>query len=126
MFLFVPISLTWLGIGIVMIVAPSFWERSIARSFIEPVKGFVLSEGVLLIGLLLVTGSGGLRGRWLWTAIGGLMAIKALLLLGFTDKKRQSLFAQWERVPPITHRLAGVMLVALATLLAIDTIGNLR
>jgi len=116
------ISLILFAIGLVMVVVPSLWQRWVRHSVDDPFKRLMMGQGLLLAGLLLVVGSADLRGRWLWTALGGLILIKALVLLGLHDAGRRSVLALWERLPPVSHRLLGVVWVALATLLAIDVL----
>jgi len=121
-FVFGTISLTLFGIGLVMVVVPSLWKRWVRLFLVDPFKRLFVGQGILLAGLLLVVGSADLRGRWLWTALGGLIVVKALILLGLHDTGRRSVLTLWERLPLVTHRLIGVVSVALATLLAIDTL----
>ena len=121
-FVFGTISLTLFGIGLVMVVVPSLWKRWVRLFLVDPFKRLLVGQGLLLAGLLLVVGSTGLRGRWLWTAIGVLIVVKALILLGLHDTGRRSVLTLWEKFPPLTHRVIGVVSVALATLLAIDTL----
>ena len=121
-FIFGSISLTLFGIGLVMVVVPSLWQRWVRLSVVDPFKRLLVGQGILLAGLLLVVGSAGLRGRWLWTALGCLIVVKTLILLGLHDKGRRSVLALLDRLPPLTHRVIGVVSVALATLLAIDTL----
>ena len=118
------ISLTWLAIGIALVVAPTSWQSWLKRFSTDPLKRFLLSQGMLLMGLLLIAGSDRLRGRWLWVVLGTLIVLKGLLFLGLNERSGRSWFALWERAPAAITRLGGVMLLALATLLAIDTIGG--
>lgn len=120
--IFGSISLTLFVIGLLMVVVPSLWQRWVRLSLVDPFRRLFVGQGILLAGLLLVVGSADLRGRWLWTALGGLIVVKALILLGLHDTGRRSVLTLWERLPLVTHRLIGVVSVALATLLAIDTL----
>jgi threonine/homoserine/homoserine lactone efflux protein len=116
------ISLCWLAVGFMMAVAPAVWRRWLTRSLTDSLPRFLIGNGILLLGLLLLAGSPGLQGRWLWAALGGVAVVKALLLLGLSDPYQRAWVSRWQRLPAIIHRLAGVLYVALATLLAIDTI----
>lgn len=116
------ISAVWAGIGVAMVVAPSSWQGWVRRAFVDPVTSFMVSQGLMLAGLLLMLGAGGHRARWLWMAIGLLMVAKALVLLGLTASRREGLLRAWERFPAWTLRVIGLLTVTLATLLAIDTI----
>jgi hypothetical protein len=122
MILFGLISLVWAGTGLAMAVAPASWNGWVRRCLVDPLWRFLMTQGLLLAGLTLVLGATGHRGRWLWVAIGSLGVVKALILLGLTDSRRESLLLAWERTPLVVRRLAGVVTVTLATLLAVDTI----
>ena len=116
------ISLIWGGMGLAMVVTPSSWNGWVRRSFFDPLRRFILTQSLMLAGLLLIMGATGHQGRWLWVAIGALGVAKALALLGLSHSGREAWLAAWERAPVLAHRLAGVVIVALATLLAIDTL----
>jgi hypothetical protein len=53
--------------------------------------------------------------------LGVLLVAKALVLLGMPESSRARLIEWWRRSPAWSLRLAGVLQVALATLLVIDT-----
>lgn len=116
------ISLIWGVMGLAMVVAPSSWNGWVRRSFLDPLRRFILIQGLMLAGLVLILGATGHQGRWLWVAVGALAVAKALALLGLSDSGREAWLAACERAPVPAHRLAGVVIVALATLLAIDTL----
>jgi threonine/homoserine/homoserine lactone efflux protein len=115
------ISLCWLAAGFMMAVAPGVWRQWLSRSLAVSLPRFLIGNGILLIGLLLLAGSPGLQGRWLWATLGGVTVLKALLLLGLPDSYQRAWLSRWQHLPAFIHRLAGVLYVALATLLAIDT-----
>lgn len=116
------ISLIWGGLGLAMVVAPSSWNGWVRRSFLDPLRRFILIQSLMLAGLVLILGATGHQGRWLWVAVGTLAVAKALVLLGLSNSSREAWLAAWERAPVLAHRLAGVALVVLATLLATDTL----
>ncbi|MBI4400375.1 MAG: hypothetical protein HY581_01940 [Nitrospirae bacterium] len=120
--LFGLISLLWMAMGLTMIAIPSWWSLWIRQAVADPVSRFLLAQGMILTGLLLVVGASTQGGYWLWVTLGSLSVAKALVLLGSSESLRMRLLTWWGRGPVWTHRLAGVVLVALATLLAIDTI----
>ena len=116
------ISLIWGWLGLAMVVAPSSWNGWVRRSFLDPLRRFILIQSLMLAGLVFILGTTGHQGRWLWVAVGTLAVAKALVLLGLSNSSREAWLAAWERAPVLAHRLAGVALVVLATLLAIDTL----
>ena len=118
---FALISLIWGGVGLAMVVAPLSWNGWVRHSFLDPLRRFLLVQSLMLAGLVLILGATGHQGRWLWLAVGALAVAKALALLWLSDSGREAWLAAWERAPVPAHRLAGVIIVALATLLAIDT-----
>ncbi|MEW6544541.1 MAG: hypothetical protein AB1411_13150 [Nitrospirota bacterium] len=119
--LFGLISLLWLAAGVAMIALPAWWIERMRAVLSDPLRRFVLLQGVLLVGLVLVLGAPERRGVWLWATLGLVAAAKALLLLGLPDRLRTALTDWWTRIPLWTHRAAGLVLTVLATLLAIDS-----
>jgi len=120
------ISLIWGGMGLAMVMAPSSWNGWLRRSLLDPLRRLILIQSLMLAGLVLILGATGHQGRWLWVVVGALAVAKALALLGLSDSGRNAWLAAWERAPVPAHRLAGVVIVALATLLAIDALRGPR
>lgn len=120
--LFGLIALTWLAMGVAMITTPIWWRDRIERALREPLARFLLTQGMILSGLVLLVGLSMQEGDWAWSVLGAVLVIKALILLGAPPWLRERLLDWWGRIPPWVHRLSGTALVALATLLAIDTL----
>jgi hypothetical protein len=114
------VSLVWLAAGIVMIVAPAWLSEHIQRNLADPFSRFLLLQGAALAGVLVVLGSSVEQRSWFWIAVGSLATAKALVLLGLPAHHRDRLVAWWCARPLWLQRLAGLMTVSLATLLAID------
>jgi hypothetical protein len=116
--LFGLIALTWLAMGVAMITVPIWWRDRIGRALRDPLARFLLTQGMILGGLVLlvVVARGDSMER------GAFLVIKALILLGAPPWLRERLLDWWGRIPLWAHRLSGMALVALATLLAIDTL----
>ncbi len=116
------ISVAWVGIGVAMIAVPAWWQERMQRALADPLGGLLVAQGMVLGGLLLFLGAAPLRGYWLWVVLGALTVVKGLLLLGISAPVRDRWMACWGRSPAWLHRLAGVLLLALGTLLAVDTL----
>lgn len=116
------VSLLWLAAGIVMIVAPARLSGYIQRNLADPFSRFFLLLGAALAGVLVVLGSSMEQRSWFWIAVGSLATAKALVLLGLPAHHRDRLLAWWYARPLWLQRMAGLMAVALATLLAIDAV----
>jgi hypothetical protein len=114
------LTLTWLGVGLALVVAPASWLGWVRHTLLDPLRRLLLTQGMMLAGLVLIVGPASLRGRWLWNVVGVLVVVKGLALLALSDAGREAWLASGERLPASAYRLAGVLNVALATLLAID------
>ena len=120
--LFGAISATWGLIGLVLTVAPTFWLAFVQKTMDNPGQRFWLTQGMLLMGLVLIIGTAPFRWFWLWVGCGVLMVLKGCLLLGssvaFRDRLR-TLATSW---PMWVYRVSGILMLALAVLLAADII----
>lgn len=116
------LSLAWFVTGLALVVAPASWRTWARRWVPDPFRRLLIAQGLMLAGLVLIAGSSPLRGRWLWTVLGVIVAAKGTALLALSDHAREAWLAAGDRLPEAAYRLAGVVNVALATLLAIDTL----
>jgi uncharacterized SAM-binding protein YcdF (DUF218 family) len=114
------VSLVWFAVGVATIAAPAWLSGRLQRSLADPFSRFLVLQGAALAGVLVVLGSSVEQRSWFWIAVGSLATIKALVLLGLSAHHRDRLFAWWCARPPWLQRLAGLLTVSLATLLAID------
>ncbi|MBW8064709.1 MAG: hypothetical protein FVQ04_02390 [Nitrospira sp.] len=121
-FIFGLNSLILLVLGLAMLIVPSEWGAWIRRTMKEPLSRFLLAQAMVLCGLLLLLGGLTDPGYWLWVAIGALMIVKGMAWLGLSASLRDRLLSWHERYPIWTHRLGGVVMMALATLLGIDAV----
>jgi uncharacterized protein YjeT (DUF2065 family) len=119
---FGALSLAWFWAGLELVAAPASWRAGVRRWVSDPLRRLLVAQGLMLAGLVLITGSAPLRGRWAWTVLGVIVAAKGTALLALSDHGRESWLAAGDRLPEAAYRLAGVINVALATLLAIDTL----
>jgi hypothetical protein len=116
------VSLVWLAAGAVMIAAPAWLSGQVQRNLSDPFSRFLLLQGAALAGVLVVLGSSTDQRSWFWIAVGSLATAKALLLLGLSAHHRDRLLAWWRARPLWLQRLAGLVAVTLATLLAVDAV----
>ena len=122
LFLFGLISLIWVAAGAAIMAMPSWWSGWARRALVDPFRRFFLTQGMILGGLILVLGASTHRAYWLWVTVGLLGVAKALVLLGAPESLCDRILNLYERSPLWAHRLTGLMLVVLGTLLTIDTI----
>jgi hypothetical protein len=116
------ISIVWGGMALASIAAPSWWRDWIARQMAQPLRRLLWGQAIMVAGLVLIVGTSGLNGYWVWVSIGGLAVVKGLLLLGLPAPMLATLLEWWRRRPLWVDQIAGVVSMALATLLAIDFI----
>jgi hypothetical protein len=116
------VSLVWLAAGAVMIAAPAWLSGQVQRNLSDPFSRFLLLQGAALAGVLVALGSSVEQRSWFWIAIGSLATAKALILLGLSAHHCDRLLAWWRARPLWLQRLAGLVAVALATLLAVDAV----
>lgn len=121
-FLFGAISLTWSLMGVILTVAPTVWITFVQKVLHDPWFRFWVTQGMLLIGLVLIIGTSTLRGFWLWVGCGILLLVKAFVLLGSSDMFRARLTDLATTRPMWVYRSSGLLTLGLAVLLAADTI----
>ena len=122
LFLLSLISLILVAAGAAIMAMPSWWSGWVRRALVDPLRRFLLTQGMILGGLILILGASTHRGHWLWVTVGLLGVGKALVLLGAPDSLCHRMLNLWERSPLWAHRLSGLMLVVLGTFLTIDTL----
>ncbi len=113
-------SVVWGVWGLVFVIMPTraiMWTK---HFFFDAWQRFWIALFVLLTGLLLIIGTSSLEGRWLWVACGGISVVKACLLLGSSESFRERMWQRCSRWPAWLLRCDGVIMLALAVLLAAD------
>jgi len=120
--LFGAISLTWGVMGLIMTVAPTVWITFVKKVLQDPWQRFWMTQGMLVIGLVLIIGTPTLQGYWLWVGCGVLVVVKACILLGSSEAFRDRLTIMATTKPMWVYRSGGILSLVLAILLSGDMI----
>ncbi len=120
--LFGAISLTWGVMGLIMTVAPTVWITFAKKVLQDPWQRFWMTQGMLVIGLVLIIGTPTLQGYWLWVGCGVLVVVKACILLGSSEAFRDRLTIMATTKPMWVYRSGGILSLVLAVLLSGDMI----
>jgi len=120
--LFGAISLTWGVMGLIMTVAPTVWITFAKKVLQDPCQRFWMTQGMLVIGLVLIIGTPTLQGYWLWVGCGVLVVVKACIILGSSEAFRDRLTSMATTKPMWVYRSGGILSLVLAILLSGDMI----
>ena len=120
--LFGAISLTWGIMGLILTVAPTVWISFTKKVLNDPWQRFWMTQGMLMIGLVLIIGTPTFQGFWLWVGFGVVVVIKACILLGSSEEFRKRLITMTTTMPMWVYRGSGILTLVIAVLLAADTI----
>ena len=122
LFLFGTISLVWGLMGLILTVAPTVWISFVQKIMHDTWSRFWVTQGMLLIGLVLIIGTASLQGFWLWVGCGIVVVLKACTLLGSSDSFRTRLANIATTRSMWVYRSSGLLTLVLAVLLAADMI----
>ncbi|MDT7043003.1 hypothetical protein [Candidatus Nitronereus thalassa] len=120
--LFGLVSFIWGMTGIILTTAPTVWMGFTRQVLTNSWQRFWLAQGMLLMGLVLIIGTATFQGFWLWVSCGALMVVKACVLLGSSEAFRNRLTTMATTRSLWVYRSSGLLTLALAVLLAADTI----
>ena len=109
-------------VGLLMTVVPVTWKTAMRRMLRDPGPRFVTTQGMVLGGLILLMGTTGFHGFWLWVVLGVVEVVIACFLLGCSANVRETLIHGIEQWPSWLYRLSGLMIVTLAILFGADVI----
>ena len=112
--------LLWGAGGLLMTIVPMVGFAWIRRSILDNWRRFWIAYAMMLMGLVLIVGTTGLRGFWLWVACGGIAVAKACLVLGTSASFRDRVLHKVGTCPVWLHRCNGMVSVVLTVLLAAD------
>ena len=119
---FTVIGVVWGAAGLFMLVFPTLWRSSVTGGLRDSGFRFVVMQGIVLAGLVLVIGTTGFQGFGLWVSVGCLGVALASFLLGCSADTRDNLVRSVERWPLWLYRLGGIMMVSFAVLFGADLI----
>jgi hypothetical protein len=121
-FVFMVIGIFWGAAGLLMLLFPTIWRSAVTGRLRDPGFQFVVMQGIVLAGLVLVMGTTGFRGFGLWVLVGCLGIALASFVLGCATDTRDNLVRSVEQWPLWLYRLGGLMMVSLAVLFGADLI----
>ena len=116
------ISLVWGMMGLMLIVSPICWIDFAKKTLIDPWQRFWVNQVMLLFGLVLIIGTVPLHGVWLWVGCGVIIVLTACSILGASEDFLGWLAATVPNQSMWVYRGSGLLTLALAFLLAADTI----
>jgi len=119
---FTVIGVVWGAAGLFMLVFPTLWRSSVTGGLRDPGFRFVVMQGIVLAGLVLVIGTTGFQGFGLWVSVGCLGVALASFLLGCSADTRDNLVRSVGQWPLWLYRLGGIMMVSFAVLFGADLI----
>lgn len=112
--------LVWGAGGLLMTIVPVVGFAWIQRSVLDNWRRFWIAYAMMLMGLVLIVGTTGLQGFWLWVACGGVAVAKACFVLGASASFRDRVLHKVGTWPAWLHRCHGMVSVVFAVLLAAD------
>ena len=121
-FVFLGIGVLWGAMGLWMLLFPTLWRSSMGGRLGDPGFRFLLLQGIVLAGLILIMGTTGFQGFELWVAVGGLGIGLASFILGCSPGTRNKLVHAVEQWPLWLYRVGGLMMMSLAVLFGADLI----
>jgi len=121
-FVLMVIGVIWGAVGLFMLVFPTLWRSTMPGRLRDPGFRFVVMQGIVLAGLVLVMGTTGFQGFGLWALVGCLGIALASCVLGCSTDTRENLVRSIDRWPLWLYRLGGFLTVSLAVLFGADLI----
>ncbi|NKB81280.1 MAG: hypothetical protein GKS05_05205 [Nitrospirales bacterium] len=110
------------GIGLIMAVAPTAWIAFLDRSLHDAWIRFLVTHGMILVGLTLIVGTQPFQLFWFWAICGAILVAKACLLLGASESLRIQFSALIGKWPTWAFRIYGVLLLIFSGFLATQVI----
>lgn len=117
-FLFSFIAVVWFSIGLGLVIAPAWAIEILELLASDEFLQFVLLQVVMVISLILVIGTEGLRFRAVWIGIGCAGLAQGLFLIGAPLSQREAFLSWWFKRPFWEYRAWGLVLVSASMALA--------
>lgn len=116
--IFTSVGVVWFSLGMGLIIAQAWMVEILERLMSDDFRLFVLIQVEMVVSLALVVGTAGFPFRIFWIVVGCLGLLKGLFLTWAPITRREA-FLDWSLKRPFwEYRLCGLVLVALATVLA--------
>ena len=107
-----------MSLGMGLIIAPAWTVEILERLISDEFRLFALIQLGMIISLALVVGTTGLRFRGFWIALGCLGLLKGLFFTWAPLGRREAVLDWALKRPFWVYRVCGIVLVAIATMLA--------
>ncbi len=115
-------SVLWGMAGVILTVLPRLWVSLTRRLLTDAWSRFWVTQGMILVGLVLTIGTQQFQGVWLWMLCGLILTGKACFLLGSTEPVRARLMRVVEHSPLWVYRCWGGVMVLLTIFFTTDMI----
>jgi hypothetical protein len=115
---FTTIGVLWFSLGMGLIIAPAWTVEIVERVISDEFRLFVLTQSAIIVSLALVVGTTGLHFHGLWIVLGCIGLLKGLFFTWAPIGRREAVLDWALKRPFWEYRVSGIILVALATMLA--------
>jgi len=117
-FLFSFIGVVWFSIGLGLVIAPAWVIEILELLASDEFLQFVLLQVGMVISLIVLIGTEGLRFRALWIVIGCAGIVQGLFLIGAPISRREAFLSWCFKRPFWEYRAWGFVLVSVSMALA--------
>jgi hypothetical protein len=115
---FTTIGVLWVSLGMGLIIAPAWTVEIVERVISDEFRLFALIQLGMIVSLALIVGTIGLHFHGLWIVLGCVGLLKGLFFTWAPIGRREAVLDWALKRPFWQYRVCGVILVALATMLA--------
>jgi len=117
-FLFTVVGVVWFSLGMGLIIAQAWFVPVLEGLLCDESRLFILVQVELVISLALLIGTGGFAFRGLWIGVGAVGLVQGLFFILAPIGRREAILDWCVKRPFWEYRMAGFLLVGLATMLA--------
>ena len=108
----------WFSVGMGLLIAPAWTVVIVERVISDEFRLFVLTQLIMIASLALIVGTTGLHFHGLWIVLGCIGLLKGLFFTWAPIGRREAVLDWALKRPFWQYRVCGIILVALATMLA--------